>query len=97
MVTKNYTAAVRQLRLKHVGWDISARDWCCPTRFEFIAKVAMSNPAGKIILMHDGSGDALTTAQSLDYLIPKMKDAGLRFGTLRSHPGLSFNPHSQHL
>lgn len=80
--TRNYRAAIARLRLKHATWDLSTRDWSCPTMFELVARIASTNIAGKVVLLHDGSGDPFITAESLDYLIPKMRRAGLFFVAL---------------
>jgi peptidoglycan/xylan/chitin deacetylase (PgdA/CDA1 family) len=80
--SENYAIVARELGLKTALWDISPRDWSCPTRFELLSELLTGELEGKVILLHDGSGDPMVTADCVDYLIPRLRSAGVRPITL---------------
>ncbi|PYP88199.1 MAG: hypothetical protein DMG65_15830 [Candidatus Angelobacter sp. Gp1-AA117] len=78
----NYVIAVREVGLKIALWDVSPRDWSCPTRFELLSSLLSHDLEGRTVLLHDGSGDPTVTADCLDYLIPRLRSAGIQPVTL---------------
>jgi peptidoglycan/xylan/chitin deacetylase (PgdA/CDA1 family)/glycosyltransferase involved in cell wall biosynthesis len=83
---EKYSVAARELGLTTVLWDISPRDWSCPTRFELLTELLTTDLRGQIVLLHDGSGDPIVTAECLDYLIPRLQNNGIQIIKLSDAP-----------
>ncbi len=71
-------------------WSASARDWK-PQAAETVIERLRRVRGGDIVLLHDGdpqvaNADRRHTALTLEYWIPRWKDAGLRFVTLDEIP-----------
>lgn len=64
-----------------IGWDIDTLDWKRPGAATIAARIKGATP-GDIILMHDGGGDRLQTAEALRDALPYLKDQGFRFVTI---------------
>lgn len=72
----------RQLKMRTVLWDVDSRDWTRPGPKKIAAVVLRDTKPGSVVLLHDGGGDRRQTAQALDTIIPKLRDAGYTFVTL---------------
>jgi peptidoglycan/xylan/chitin deacetylase (PgdA/CDA1 family) len=69
-----------------VMWSASARDWR-PGPPEKVIRSLRRARGGDIVLLHDGDfrvleGDRRRTVTALEHLLPRWKDAGIRFVTL---------------
>ncbi|WP_457033798.1 bifunctional polysaccharide deacetylase/glycosyltransferase family 2 protein [Kitasatospora sp. P5_F3] len=59
-----------------------SEDWRRPGIAQIVANSTPKDQTGQIVLMHDAGGDRSQTVTALEQLIPKLKAAGFRFGTV---------------
>jgi peptidoglycan/xylan/chitin deacetylase (PgdA/CDA1 family) len=65
-----------------VLWTIDTRDWSGCSADAITQEVIENAECGDIILMHDGSGRKLNTAQALRQIIPVLLERGFKFVTV---------------
>jgi peptidoglycan/xylan/chitin deacetylase (PgdA/CDA1 family) len=70
-----------ELGLTPVGWSVDPRDWALPGAAA-IESCLMGAGAGDILLSHDGGGNRAQTVVALRSVLPRLRDAGLRFVVL---------------
>ncbi len=75
-------------------WSRSSRDWKPGPLEDLISRLALVAPRGgargDIILFHDGNyralgGDRHRTVAALEHWLPRWRDVGLEFGTIKSN------------
>ena len=61
-------------------WSADPRDWSRPGRIAIAQRVLLRLRPGAVVLMHDGGGDRTQTVAALRWLLPRLRDAGWKFG-----------------
>lgn len=74
-------AAMADLRMVPLGWDVDPRDWSRPGAVSITSHLLAARP-GDILLCHDGGGNRAETIASLGAVLPTLKGRGLDFVTL---------------
>ncbi len=64
-----------------LGWSVDPRDWARPGTSSIVANIMKNTRTGSIILEHDGGGNRSQTVAAMKTVIPRLLDAGYRFGT----------------
>ena len=67
--------------LRPLGWSVDPRDWSRPGTRHIAETILTQTRPGSIILEHDGGGDRRQTLEALSVVLPKLLDAGYRFGS----------------
>ena len=84
-------SAARRLDQRIVGWSLGVWDSALPGTDEIVRRVVCGVHPGSIVLLHDGDGynpfgDRGQTAESLDRIVPALRDRGYEFTTLPGSP-----------
>lgn len=82
VTSASYAAAAKEMNLQPIGWHFSPRDWAAQPASDLIADIATTNILGKVILLHDGSGDMDALIRTLDWLLRSAKKHGVSITTL---------------
>ncbi|MFJ1752900.1 bifunctional polysaccharide deacetylase/glycosyltransferase family 2 protein [Kitasatospora sp. NPDC088134] len=61
---------------------LDSEDWRRPGTDRILANATPQGPDGQVLLMHDAGGDRAQTVAALAELLPRLKAAGYRFGTV---------------
>jgi peptidoglycan/xylan/chitin deacetylase (PgdA/CDA1 family) len=82
----------RELGLDPIMWNVTGYDWNAPPAAEIENKVTRRIKGGDVILLHDGGhkemgADRSQTVIATDNLIPRYKDEGFKFVTVREMMG----------
>ncbi|HEY0716944.1 MAG TPA: polysaccharide deacetylase family protein [Streptosporangiaceae bacterium] len=71
----------RRLGLAPLDWSVDPRDWARPGVGSIVANIMRNTRSGSIILEHDGGGNRAETVAALGVVLPRLLEAGYRFGT----------------
>jgi cellulose synthase/poly-beta-1,6-N-acetylglucosamine synthase-like glycosyltransferase/peptidoglycan/xylan/chitin deacetylase (PgdA/CDA1 family) len=71
------------------GADVDSIDWAATSPQQVVDNVLGEIDEGRLILLHDGAGGSVYTAEALDLLIPILKERGYRFGTASQALGVT--------
>jgi glycosyltransferase involved in cell wall biosynthesis/peptidoglycan/xylan/chitin deacetylase (PgdA/CDA1 family) len=77
-----YFEAAQMLGLQPVGWDVSLGDWRPSPQPELLTRLALASVIGKVVLLHDATGDLSGTSQAVRWLLTAGASAGLKGRTL---------------
>lgn len=77
-----YADAAEKLGLHVVGWDVSSEDYSAPSHVDIIKNLASQGVRNKVLLFHDGAGDAFITLRALEWLLKACSDSGIRLISL---------------
>jgi peptidoglycan/xylan/chitin deacetylase (PgdA/CDA1 family) len=65
--------------MQPLGWSIDLRDWEQPGRLRILTTLEHNLRPGAVILMHDGGGNRAQTVESLELMLPWLRESGYRF------------------
>jgi len=73
IASASYFRGAAEVGLQPVGWHISSRDWNSQPSSDLIADLATVDILNKVLLFHDGTGDADATTESVKWLLQSAK------------------------
>jgi peptidoglycan/xylan/chitin deacetylase (PgdA/CDA1 family) len=73
ITSASYFRGAAEVGLEPAGWHISSRDWHSPASTDLIADLATADILNKVLLFHDGTGDADATTESVKWLVQSAK------------------------
>ena len=66
--------------MQPLGWSVDLRDWEQPGRLQILTTLERALRPGAVILMHDGGGGTRAqTVESLELILPWLRESGYRF------------------
>jgi peptidoglycan-N-acetylglucosamine deacetylase len=99
ITSASYAAAAKEVGLQPVGWHFSPRDWASQPASDLIADIATADIWGRVLLLHDGSGDTNAVIDALSWLLESAKEHAVSVMTLSQFsqhlplPGLAGGDH----